>query len=363
MREIIRASAWDGFGDLVRELGGHPGEILAAAHVDAAALHDPERYMPLRAFIDSLEIAAERLERPDFGLQFGLRQNLSILGALSIAIANSATPRQGVEVCIRYLHVHNPALSMSLAPVPRTSREFLDIHLDIRRPAQRAQNSERMLSSVHRAFRQLTGPPYRPTQVWFMHQPLSAISVYRKVFGVTPLFNRPRMGISIERSVLDAWRPGVSSQLRQIAETYLRQISPSRQKSFSIRVAGVARSLMRARQCTADQAASALGIHPMTLQRRLQAENTTFESIKDDVRRQIAESLLAQPSVSLSQIALVLDYADSSTFSRSSRRWFGEAPTSVRKRLVAGKQTAAPRARGSRVTSVGARRFAKSIRG
>jgi AraC-like DNA-binding protein len=360
MREIVRASAWSGFRELVEELGGDADEILAAAHVDVAALSDPERYMPLRAFVDSQQIAAERLGRRDFGLIFGASQNLSILGALSIAIVNSATPREGIEICARYLHIHNPALTMTLAPVPRTSREFLDMNLELRRPVRREQNTERMLSSIHKSLRQLGGPAYKPSQVWFPHAPISSISTYRKVFGVIPLFNRPRTGISIERSILDAWRPGGSSQLRQIAESYLRQLSPPRQRSLSIRVAAVARSLLRGKECTPEQTARTLGIHPRTLQRRLQAEGTSFEKIKDDLRREIAESLLAQPSVSLSQIALILDYADSSAFSRSSRRWFGEAPTAVRKRLVAGKQAGLPAPPGSRIRSFEAKLLARS---
>ena len=101
-----------------------------------------------------------------------------------------------------------------------------------------------------------------------------------------------------------------------------------------------------------------LGIHPPTLQRRLQAEGTSFEKIKDDMRREIAESLLLQPKVSLSQIALMLDYADLSTFSRSCRRWFGESPSVVRKRILAGK-SAAPVARESRVNSLAATLRAK----
>jgi AraC-like DNA-binding protein len=244
--------------------------------------------------------------------------------------------------------------------VPRTSREFLDMNLELRRPVRTEQNSERMLASIHKALRQLGGANYTPQQVWFMHAPLSPLSVYREAFGVTPLFNRPRMGISVERAILDAWRPGGSSQLRQIAETYLRQLSPPRDNSFTTRVAGVARSLLRGRECTPEQTAMVLGIHPRTLQRRLQAEGTSFEKIKDDMRRETAESLLAQPNVSLSQIALMLDYADLSTFSRSCRRWFGEAPSAVRKRLLAGKPPLENGPRESRVNSLGANLRARS---
>lgn len=362
MREIVRASAWGGFREIVEQLGGDADEILAAAHVDVKALKDLERYMPLRAFIDSQEIAAERLHRRDFGLLLGSSQDLSVLGALSIAIANSATPREGIDICARYLHVHNPALTMTLAPVPRTTREFLDLHLDMRRPMKREQNSERMLASIHKALRQLGGPTYKPSQVWFLHEAMSPIATYRKIFGVTPLFNRPRMGISVERSMLDRWRSGGSAQLRQIAETYLRQLSPPQEKTFSIRVASVARSLLRGKECTPEQAALALGIHPRTLQRRLQAEGTSFEKIKDEVRRVTAESLLGQPNVSLSQIALMLDYADSSTFSRSCRRWFGEAPSVVRKRLLAGKAPGDGAPRGSRIKSFEAKLLVRSRR-
>ncbi len=52
------------------------------------------------------------------------------------------------------------------------------------------------------------------------------------------------------------------------------------------------------------------------------------------MRREWAESLLVQRSVPLSQIAQMLDYANSSAFSRSCRRWFGEAPRTYRSRLT-----------------------------
>jgi hypothetical protein len=125
MKEIIRASAWAGFADIVKELGGDPASILAAAQVEVSALEDPERYLPLRAFIDTQTIAAEKLGRLDFGLLMGQRQTMSVLGALSIAIINSPTAREGIEIAARYMHIHNPAFVMTLAPMPKTSRDFL----------------------------------------------------------------------------------------------------------------------------------------------------------------------------------------------------------------------------------------------
>jgi AraC-like DNA-binding protein len=358
MRAIIRASAWVGFRELIEELGGDADEILAAAQVDAAALADPERYMPLKAFIDCQQIAAARLERKDFGLLMGAHQNLAMLGALSIAILNAPTTRQAIEICARYLHVHNPAYSMALTPVPRTSRDFLSGRADVRVPRRREQNDERIVSALHKAMGHLAGGKYRPHEVWFTHAPVSALSVYRKMFGVLPKFEKPVLGLALERAMLDAWRPGGSSRMRDIAETYLRSISPPRGQSYSIRVASMAQSLLRGGEFTPDQTAKAMGIHARTLQRRLRDEGTSFEKIKDDARREWAEDLVTQPSVALSQIALMLGYAGSSAFSRSFRRWFGEAPRTYRANIV-NRKSKPPGARVSRVNSLAANLRAK----
>lgn len=355
MREIIRASAWSGFRELVTELGGDPDAILAAAQVSPSALADPERYMPLRAFVDSLAYAAERLERPDFGLRLGQVQNMSALGALSIAIINSPTAREGIEVAARFMHVHNPALTVTLTPMPRTSRDFMSATLALRSQRRREQNDERIIASFHRTLTVLGRDDYKPRDVWFMHEPISPMSVYRKLFGMTPSFGKPAMGIAIERSVLDTWRPGGSSHMREIAETYLHDHTPIREKVFTKRVTTMARSLLKGRECTPEQAAKALGVHARTLQRRLKEEGTSFEKIKDNVRREWAERLLVQPSVSLSQIAQMLDYADSSAFSRSCRRWFGEPPRNYRLRMTAARgKPMPPPPRTSRVNSLSA---------
>lgn len=348
MREITRASAWAGFAELVTSLGGNVGEIFAAAQLDPRLLTDAERYLPLKQFIACQAIAAQKLKRKDFGLMLGQSQNLSVLGALSIAIMNAPTARDGIGIAARFMHVHNPAFSMSLAPMPRTESDFLSCMVELRDPSGREQNDERILSNVHKSLAEVGGAAYRAKAVWFMHAPISAMSVYRRVFGVVPLFNQPTMGIAIARSVLDSWRPGGSEQMRIVAEAYLAQQSLPRERVLTQSVASMARSLLRGGEFTPEQTAKALGLHARTLQRRLREEGSSFEKIKDDARRDWAETLLAQPSVSLTQIADILGYADLSAFSRSSRRWFGEAPRTYRRRLAPKR----PQARTSRVNSL-----------
>jgi AraC-like DNA-binding protein len=232
--------------------------------------------------------------------------------------------------------------------------------VEMRRNHGREQNDERIVASLHKALGQLGGARYRPHEVWFTHEPISPIATYRKVFGATPLFGKPAMGIAIERTILDSWRAGGSSQMKEIAEVYLRAQSPPPNKDFTTRVASMARSLLNGGECTPEQAAKALGVHARTLQRRLKDEGSSFEKIKDDARREWAESLLVQPAVTLSQIAQMLNYADSSAFSRSCRRWFGESPRSYRAKLVAARTPRQAGPRSSRVSSTAANLRASS---
>jgi AraC-like DNA-binding protein len=60
-----------------------------------------------------------------------------------------------------------------------------------------------------------------------------------------------------------------------------------------------------------------------------------FEDIKDAVRRDMAAAYLRQRNLPLSQVAELLGYAEPSALSRSCRRWFGETPSAVRRRLAA----------------------------
>ena len=76
--------------------------------------------------------------------------------------------------------------------------------------------------------------------------------------------------------------------------------------------------------------ASLLGLHPRTLQRRLAAEGTLFEDIRDEVRKSAALHLLRDTEVSFSQMAYLLGLSSPSAFTRSCRRWFGETPSRTR---------------------------------
>jgi|CXWL01.1.fsa_nt_gi AraC-like DNA-binding protein len=330
--DLVRADTWRGFRELVMRWGGDPDAILRQAGVDPEAIRNPDTYLPYTAMMRSFEIAAERVGRADFGLTIGQVQGEGVLGPVSVAAQNCETARAGIECAARFASFHNRALKLAIDPMPGRDDDLVwqDVLLPDLPP--HVQQTERMISYQHKTLSRMAGESYAPVEVWFQHARKSPLDVYVGVFGVAPMFGKPKNGIVVARATLDAPQPGRSAHLRRTAMQYLESLSAG--ASVSERVRAALQAMLRAGSGAQSEVAEALSLHERTLQRRLKEEGVSFEDVRDGVRREMAEGLLAQRDIPISHIAEMLGYAESSVFTRSCRRWFGEPPRGVRKRLV-----------------------------
>lgn len=80
-----------------------------------------------------------------------------------------------------------------------------------------------------------------------------------------------------------------------------------------------------------DKMAGRLGAAPSTFRRRLDAEGTTFQSIKNELRRDMAIASLREEAVSTEQLAQALGFAEASAFHRAFVKWTGMRPSDYRR--------------------------------
>lgn len=80
-----------------------------------------------------------------------------------------------------------------------------------------------------------------------------------------------------------------------------------------------------------QQVAQALHLSVRTLSRRLAAEGTHFQAVKDEVRRDFAIQQLTSSSVSLAVLAGQLGFEDLASFNRAFRNWTGSTPGTYRR--------------------------------
>jgi AraC-like DNA-binding protein len=79
-----------------------------------------------------------------------------------------------------------------------------------------------------------------------------------------------------------------------------------------------------------DALARQLGTAPATLRRRLHSEGQSFASIKEEMRRSLAQSLLRESELSIADIAIEVGFAEPSAFHRAFRKWTGASPGAFR---------------------------------
>lgn len=87
-----------------------------------------------------------------------------------------------------------------------------------------------------------------------------------------------------------------------------------------------------------ETVATALCMTGRTLRRKLTAEGTSFQLIKDDLRRDQALTLLRQTSLSIQAVALQVGFREATVFIKAFRQWTGTTPGDYRARLRARRQ-------------------------
>ncbi len=332
MKEAVRALTLLGLRELVAEFGGDLDVLAAEVGIGPDELRDPQRLVQSRKVHELINLAAARLGRKDLGLLWGARSDPSRLGPLHVAVANAQTGRQAIELVATFLHVNFPTGAVTLKKLPGRPQDFLGVRSYLQNPPPLAQFHERRVGSLHIVLKLVCGAGYGPAEVWFSHQQLSPMAAYMRVFGVRPSFGMKENGLVIARSVLDAVRPSANRQVRDMAIAYLKANAPAPDATITAEARYVTEILMRSSLCTVTDAARVLGLHQRSLQRRLRDEGTSFEELRDGVRRDMARILLADLSLSITDIGLQLHYANASAFSRSCQRWFGRSPTAERER-------------------------------
>ena len=80
-----------------------------------------------------------------------------------------------------------------------------------------------------------------------------------------------------------------------------------------------------------EDIAAQLHVSPRTLQRKLQAQDTNFQAVLDEVRADTAEDLVTDGRTPLAEVAFVLGYSDQSTFNTAYKRWHGTSPGRARR--------------------------------
>ena len=80
-----------------------------------------------------------------------------------------------------------------------------------------------------------------------------------------------------------------------------------------------------------DELAVILHMSNSTLQRRLQAEGTHYQNLRDNLRRDMAIDLLSRGDMTVTQVAAATGFEETSAFYRAFKKWTGVSPGAYRR--------------------------------
>lgn len=327
---FTRAAALAGFEELVQRCAGDAAAILRSCGLAPGDLADPERYLPNNAVALAIEEAARVLGVRDFGLRLCALQGVETLGLLGLIIQSAPTVREGMMQGAKYVHFHNPTLGYRTFMAPGEGLEYVEVFSRLPSLPDMPQVTEICVAYLCRLADVLSEGALRPAAIHLRHGPVGSGAQYRRHLGQLPHFHAAFDGIALDPL---AWRqpmPRHNRLLQQFVERFLLGSSAGLDAGVADQVRAMLGNLVRMGMADLGEVARALGQHPRTLQRRLQAEGSVFEELRDAARKDWARQLLEQPGLSLAQAAQLLGYSDQAVLTRACQRWFGCTPRQLR---------------------------------
>lgn len=336
MTTMVRASGVRGYRALMHALGSDADAMLRRYRIAAGALDDDDALLPLRSVVQLLEASATVTRCPDFGLRLAGIQDISVLGPVAIAMQNAPTVASALDTASRYLFVHSAGMALSVHPRSALVKDAVEVRfeLTVPGPASLRQTFDVCLGDVHRMIALLAGRHYDLRAVTLPHTPVAPLSTYTRFYGAPVRAAQTHGGLHIARATFDVRLQDVNQALRQLAVDYLTLHFGDPTQNVTTRVRQALRRTLGTPQNGKAGVAALLGMHPRTLQRRLDAERTSFERLRDDVRRETALRYLCETRIPLSQLAGLLGLSEQSALSRCCRRWFGKTPSTLRRRAT-----------------------------
>ncbi|BFM15596.1 AraC family transcriptional regulator [Maricurvus nonylphenolicus] len=317
------------FVELVLSRRGNLVELCKLADLPKEVFTEENRLIPFDRFIRLLEITERELDFPEVALALAQRQDITILGPLSIMLYDCKTIEEALNVIFQYLQ-----LIVSGIEIQTTESEHLvEINFNCYLPDlyQRPQFQNYLLASTTKVVRELIGRKYALRGCFIAYPEPSEAQVknFMHFFECPVAFGTDQLRLTLTSPFMqepyEATEEAITKRINTLVES---------QGNIVNQVSKVIALSLPSGKADMKMVARSMGYSARTLHRHLSASSTSFKALLDSVRLTHADQYLKSTHYSLTDIAALLGYKSLSAFTRSYRRWCGVSPSSVRKSLL-----------------------------
>lgn len=325
---LIRSGALQGFKALVESYAGNPTLLLEEVDLSLEMLERHETLISFFAMQELLEISADRLKVPYFGLQLSQLQDIDMLGPLGLLMLSCNTVKDAILAAQKYMAVHSPAENWVLSEVNDivylTRFEYETNMVPLK------QIKELSLGVCSNMLNLFVGRHFAAIRVELSHSPISDLKLYRKVFKTDVMFNQEHDQILFDKKYLAEAINSDSHNRKEFLEQYANKASTS-YNNIEREITAILIQEIGSQGTSLNSVADKLNINKRTLQRVLKSQNINFKEILSNLRGRKACWYLSASEMSITLISEMLGYKDVSAFSRAFKKSYGLAPLQWRK--------------------------------
>ena len=312
--------------------------LFAEAGLDLAALDDPNARYPVAATTRLWQLAVQASGDDDFGLTVARHVSQTTFHALGYSLAASSTLKEAFDRLLRYFRIVTDAAELSVEETPDEYR--LRLHVDPARAVIAPQAMDAFAYLMLRLCRGLYRRDFSPLRVSLMREAPRNLFAFERAFRAPLQFGARENLLCFARAPLELRLEGANPELaRQNDEIVLRYLARHERDDLVARVRGLLAERLPSGVPGEEAVAAALHLSSRSLQRKLADEGSSYTQLLTETRQELARSYLADPRSSISEIAYLLGFSDTSRFTRAFMRWVGVSPSDYR---VSGARGTAP---------------------
>lgn len=325
----VRSISLAKYSAIARGLGIDPVSMLRHVGLDPSCLLTPDLRIPEISLATLLDVSSKSTGSSSLGLLMGETWRLSDFGVLSLLLQHQPTLRQVLSELKNYRHLLSDSVSIGLTEYPQVV--VLRCALVTGRTHPGRQPMELAVAALLALCRHQLGQAWFPRSVHFVHAAPAHTGIHQRVFGPKLEFGSDFDGLVLGKDELDRINPQSDPNMARYARDYMDLQPRGEAQQLSHAVLRAVHLLMPNGRHSIEQVGQQLGMSARTLQRQLGQEGANFQALVNDVRREQALRLVEGAAHSITEVAQMVGFAETSAFSRWFNQQFGVAPSRWKK--------------------------------
>lgn len=331
----VGAGFYAGLFETAQRLGVARPDLLQRAGLAAEVLAETAARLPVADVVALFEAAQALSGRRDIGLEFAAQVRPGTFHVLGYALMTCRTLGEALALVPHYRRLVFDIGYSEMRMQTQGDHVVLEWHVLQPALAYSPVLAEALIASWFAFGRWMAGVALPLRQVSFRHEAAGAETVFAPFFGCPVAFGQKTNALVFERALLEMPLLQADETLhlamREQARAAMEKAFGSPDAAQQVRTALI--PLMPKCEATLGHCAQALGLPSRSLQRRLSQEGVSFGQVLDGVRKDLAKVYVRDASLSMLDVALLLGYAEQSSFTRAFRQWQGQSPLQWRREM------------------------------